>query len=96
MAVAPWVVELILTYRILAVFPPSLTSRQKLCAIFAFPVAVKAARLTCIIIYYHQYIPATAHLTGALGFTAAVDIRRDPYVRTGYFLELFDNMCVCH
>ncbi|EKM54747.1 uncharacterized protein PHACADRAFT_97703 [Phanerochaete carnosa HHB-10118-sp] len=89
--IAPWLAELVLALRLLIVFPPSQTPKAKLAAVFAFPVAVKIVRLSCLIVYYHHWIRETDHAASGLQAAETVDYRHSPYSKVEWFLQIFDN-----
>ncbi|KII90343.1 hypothetical protein PLICRDRAFT_528752 [Plicaturopsis crispa FD-325 SS-3] len=88
----PVLVECILLVRLVAVFPPKITSRAKLVAIFAFPIANKAGRLVIWGIYMYRYS------TLSIASNSSVQGGEKAWVNTlltinkvEWILELFDN-----
>jgi hypothetical protein len=58
----PWFVDLTLLLRILAVYPPLTTPRKKRIAVLAFPILIKAVRLSLLIVgkvlWYSEFMRA--------------------------------------
>ncbi|GJE92706.1 hypothetical protein PsYK624_088620 [Phanerochaete sordida] len=88
---APWIAELVLAYRLVVVFPPARTPRWKLAAIFAFPVAVKLARLGCNIAFWRVWFREVEHSPSPLMAVEDIGLRNFLYSRAELFLQIFDN-----
>lgn len=88
---SPWIAELVLAYRLVAVYPPKRTSWWKLVAVFACPVIFKCARLGCMIAFWRVCFRETAHAANALVAAERLDWGRLPYSRAELFLQIFDN-----
>ncbi|GJE92697.1 hypothetical protein PsYK624_088530 [Phanerochaete sordida] len=88
---SPWIAELVLAYRLVAVFPPRRTPLWKLAAVFAYPVTIKCVRLGCMIAFWRVCFRETAHAANALVAAESLDWGKYPYSRAELFLQIFDN-----
>ncbi|GJE97668.1 hypothetical protein PsYK624_138890 [Phanerochaete sordida] len=92
---APWVTEMVLVFRLTAVFPPHRTSPQKLAAVFAFPIAVKCVRLVCCVYLCRTWFrdtQTTRNLDGTLiGGGIFKNWKDIPWLVAELFLQIFDN-----
>ena len=86
----PWISELVLLLRLVAVFPVQLTGRKTLMAIIAFPVVVKLVRLACMICYFVQF-SRVAPPYGNNIVTVRMSPTESPFMKAEWTLEIFDN-----
>lgn len=91
---APWLSELVLAIRLLAVFPPNRTSRLTLISVFTFPVIAKVGRLVVLVLYYQKFIQELQHIGIAYEAAQSVNYRHLVYLKIEWFMEIFDNMYV--
>ena len=82
--------ELVLLLRLVAVYPVRLHGVRTLCAILAFPVAVKLVRLATMICYYVQFAREAPSYGGGV-MTVQNGPTNSPYVKVEWTLEIFDN-----
>jgi hypothetical protein len=88
----PWVVDLTLLLRVIAVYPPRTTSFMTLVLILAFPVACKIIRLAIIIrskIAFYDDMVATKEIFGA-----ALRALRGLWPKIEWALQMADDGCV--
>ena len=88
-----WISELVLLLRLVAVFPVQLTGRKTLMAIIAFPVAVKLARLACMVCYYVEFAKVEPPYGNNI-VLVRMGPTRSPFIKVEWTLEIFDNGCV--
>ena len=92
---APWLAELILACRLLAVFPYRSTPRLTFIAIFAFPVIVKSLRLFSVIAYFVDYGRKYVDASGnAYEDALQHGFRDSPWAKMDWILQIFDNAYV--
>jgi hypothetical protein len=93
--VSPWVVDLVLLLRLYAVFPVATTRRRTICAVFAFTVSVKAARLGCDITQAVQWVPTVGQDPWTVLKTAAnVQSAHSSLLKAALACDLVDHTCV--
>jgi hypothetical protein len=93
--VGPWVVDLVLLLRLYAVFPVATTRRRTICAVFAFTVSVKAARLGCDITQAVQWVPTVGQDPWTVLNTAAnVQSAHSSLLKAALACDLIDHTCV--
>jgi hypothetical protein len=86
----PWIIDLLLLLRLAAVYPLRTHSRLTVAGVFAFPVAIKIARI----------VPAalalkTIYEASSRGMIAVVNVSgTSPWPKVEWFLQIFDNACV--
>jgi preprotein translocase subunit SecE len=88
MSALPWLVDLTLLFRLVAIYPPRTQALSTTIAVFAFPVAVKLARLVLISLFIKEYA-YSIHLN--IVQDAVVVSAKIPYGRAEWFLQFFDN-----
>jgi hypothetical protein len=87
-AILPWIIDLTLLLRLLAIYPPRTQALSTTVCVFAFPIAIKLARLISIALYINEYFSSKRYATSGEGIVAAI---HGPFVKAEWFLELFDN-----
>jgi hypothetical protein len=92
-SLATWIVDLVLLLRVLAVFPLSTTRMSIFTGIFAFPFAIKTARLVLIVTSITLWARTVKGV--AIGTSAASangGILDSPLIRAEYVCSLADHM----
>jgi hypothetical protein len=84
----PWLIDLTLLLRLVAVYPPHFNSIRTSVAVFAFPVVVKLARAIAIGMFCDHF---ARNIQGNDVFSAFSIGLNTPYGRIEWFLQLFDN-----
>jgi hypothetical protein len=54
LSLSAWIVDLVLFIRLIVVYPYRSSTRLRFASIIAFPIAIKAARLACVIVQDNQ------------------------------------------
>jgi hypothetical protein len=91
---AAWLVDLILIFRLLAIFPPKTTPRTQLLTVFALPIALKSARLACLSVAFADFRCGTnVQRAGSVWGCDFNDSgpHRSPYSIVAWSLQVLDN-----
>jgi hypothetical protein len=89
----PWAMDLALLLRLSSVYPPQTTTRTLMFSLFAFPVAVKAARLGVLIAFAVLW-KRRINDPGDVFVIANKVIKHYPYVKVEWVLQIADNAWV--
>jgi hypothetical protein len=85
----PWVIDLTLLLRIVAVYPPPSSSRRVLVAALGLPLIIKVVRLTVVLtglIKWHATLMRSTEL-----LASAAQMLRSKWAKTEWALRCVDN-----
>jgi hypothetical protein len=86
----PWVLDLALLLRMLAMFPPRVTSLQTRVALFTFPIVLKAVRFIIIVVWAVDWFRITSS-TGDVLSSLDKAWNGKPYIKADSVLQIFDT-----
>jgi hypothetical protein len=90
LSLSPWVVDIVLFARLVAVYPYRSWARLRFVSIIAFPVVVKGIRLACVIVQELEFV----HTSNGLQTSAAAAASRQGWsnwATAEWTLQLADN-----
>jgi hypothetical protein len=89
---APWLIDLALIVRLLAVLPFSATPRKQFLAIFLFPLAIKIARLVMLVLIAHQWMSEAGGLSqNNIQAGEQMSWAHSPYFKAEWICQIIDN-----
>lgn len=91
---APWLSELVLLLRVLAVFPPHHTPKLTLATVLAPSVSLKTARIVCMANFYVKFVKFSRGARNSIQAIQSFDLEGSGWTRAGQFCEMFDNASV--
>lgn len=89
-SLTPWIVDLVLFFRLLAVYNPKHTRASTLISVMAFPVAIKVLRLAMVIIFAVQWHRDIGSIGNAV-LAAEKTWRSSFCVKVEWVAQIFDN-----
>jgi len=89
---SPWLIDIALVVRLLAVFPPLSTPRTKFAAIFTFPALIKLARLVMLILLACEWERGSRSLKqNNIGAGNSASWAHSPYFKAEWICQILDN-----
>jgi hypothetical protein len=85
-AALPWVIDLTLLLRLVAIYPPRTQTLSTTASIFAFPIAIKLVRMVVIALFIRGYFTSGRFDFSGEGVVAAI---HGPFVKAEWVLEFF-------
>lgn len=85
----PWIVDLVLLFRLHAVYPYKTTSKPVFWSIFTFPVAIKIVRFVTMVLFAVEFQRQTVAVGSAVA--AAQKTVRSVYTKIEWVSQIADN-----
>jgi hypothetical protein len=89
----PFCFDLPLLLRVYAVYPPRTTSRRLIFLLFAFPIAIKVARLAVLILFSVEWRKDVSKGTDIFA-AAELTLKKYPLSKVEWSLQIVDNAYV--
>lgn len=91
-AFTPWLVDLVLILRLLAIYPLNTTSLRKIARVFSIPVLLKLGRLAALIVFIVQWKNTVDDASdGDIGAVQKQGFTRSPAIKVEWLAQMADN-----